>query len=946
MKHEKLVLVSGDCVCDHNVYMGKRPKANSPQSPGVRTRESCGGALLLKNLIAAVIADPDVKKAEADKTEPDAWRVVFNAGQDLKKLPSHYHAFCLWEPQVVDPGNKDSEVWRAVEPPLGYGQKDEKAAVRTCRKRCGGSSGPGKAASSENPAIVVIDDAGLGFRQASAQNQWPACLRAKQQAEPRWVVLKLSGSIGEGALWQKLVENCKDNLIVVVSADELRSAEVRISRGLSWEATVEDLLIELEGNPALHPLLEAKHLIVTFRSDGAFWLDNRGIDNKRTSMLVFDAAMAEGEWAENQGKGTNYGFMSCFVAAVVRELSRDLGTEHPDFEGALIAGLRASRELLRIGHGRVKIEDKRTPGRMIENPNPGFPFETIAESINKPKHRKDLFVSARAPGRLQDRGNWMMLDEWQVHARGLKSQQPHYLAAQAVAVLGPGALVRFPVAQFGGLQTIDRKEIESLRTIRQLIRDYENGRPQRRPLSLGVFGPPGAGKSFGVEQIAKAVLGKNVSFKTFNLSQFRDPEEIVSALHQVRDLALTGTTPVIFWDEFDANEYEWLQYLLAPMQDGAFQDGPITHPIGMSIFVFAGATSQTYETFGPLNPDELPEYQAEKLRQDQKDKKSELERIWHQFVLRKGPDFKSRLAGFLNVLGPNPRQDSKVIDGQRLWQDAEDDFCCPIRRALFIRVQFGLKDGQRLQLDRGVLRAMLEVPHYKAGARSLVFICQHLKHSMSDIPSRSDLPGWQLLNMHVDAARFWEICERDQQFRPMGPALASALHEAYRLRIRGKVEKKNLDVPLEELPEDKKAANIAQALRIPENLRLLNLCLIPGAKVAAKDLVSARTKEEAHLRDLIAKPENVELLAEAEHNGWMIERMLDGWTYSRTRNDHEKKHDLLIPYSQLTEEHKDYDRETIRGKEPPPGKPHEEQFGYVDILKIAGFRVAKMKSKE
>ena len=56
----------------------------------------------------------------------------------------------------------------------------------------------------------------------------------------------------------------------------------------------------------------------------------------------------------------------------------------------------------------------------------------------------------------------------------------------------------------------------------------------------------------------------------------------------VRDEVLRGNTPVVFWDEFDSREYHWLQYLLAPMQDGKFQDGQINHPIGKSVFIFAG----------------------------------------------------------------------------------------------------------------------------------------------------------------------------------------------------------------------------------------------------------------------------------------------------------------------------------------------------------------------
>ena len=83
------------------------------------------------------------------------------------------------------------------------------------------------------------------------------------------------------------------------------------------------------------------------------------------------------------------------------------------------------------------------------------------------------------------------------------------------------------------------------------------------------------------------------------------------------------------------------------------------------------------------------------------------------------------------------------------------------------------------------------------------------------------------------------------------------------------------------------------------------------------------------------------LLAEAEHNGWMVERMLSGWTYGRVRDNDKKKHPLLIPYNQLSESDKDYDRHTIVGKTPPTDKPEQEEFGYVDIVKIAGFRVVR-----
>lgn len=54
----------------------------------------------------------------------------------------------------------------------------------------------------------------------------------------------------------------------------------------------------------------------------------------------------------------------------------------------------------------------------------------------------------------------------------------------------------------------------------------------------------------------------------------------------------------------------------------------------------------------------------------------------------------------------------------------------------------------------------------------------------------------------------------------------------------------------------------------------------------------------------------VELLAENTHNVWARQRLLDGWSYGRNRDDVSRKHPCLIAYDQLTEGEKEYDRHT------------------------------------
>ena len=53
-----------------------------------------------------------------------------------------------------------------------------------------------------------------------------------------------------------------------------------------------------------------------------------------------------------------------------------------------------------------------------------------------------------------------------------------------------------------------------------------------------------------------------------------------------------------------------------------------------------------------------------------------------------------------------------------------------------------------------------------------------------------------------------------------------------------------------------------------------------------------------------------EVIAKNVHEVWSAGRINDGWTYGEKRNDTEKKHPCLVPYEELSEEEKEYDRNT------------------------------------
>jgi hypothetical protein len=54
----------------------------------------------------------------------------------------------------------------------------------------------------------------------------------------------------------------------------------------------------------------------------------------------------------------------------------------------------------------------------------------------------------------------------------------------------------------------------------------------------------------------------------------------------------------------------------------------------------------------------------------------------------------------------------------------------------------------------------------------------------------------------------------------------------------------------------------------------------------------------------------LEKLAQNTHEVWAARRIKDGWTYGPKRDDTTKQHPCLVPYADLPEAEKDYDRQT------------------------------------
>lgn len=53
-----------------------------------------------------------------------------------------------------------------------------------------------------------------------------------------------------------------------------------------------------------------------------------------------------------------------------------------------------------------------------------------------------------------------------------------------------------------------------------------------------------------------------------------------------------------------------------------------------------------------------------------------------------------------------------------------------------------------------------------------------------------------------------------------------------------------------------------------------------------------------------------ELLAKNAHENWARQRLADGWVHGIRRDDQKKEHPCLVPYEDLPESEKEYDRKT------------------------------------
>src|SRR5207249_3420076 len=121
------------------------------------------------------------------------------------------------------------------------------------------------------------------------------------------------------------------------------------------------------------------------------------------------------------------------------------------------------------------------------------------------------------------------------------------------------------------------------------------------------------------------------------------------------------------------------------------------------------------------------------------------------------------------------------------------------------------------------------------------------------------------LRLHVDAEIFWRLVVRDVLFGSARELLGKAIHDQYLEDQKATKPPEDPSMqPWARLREDLKESNRRQADQIPEKLRRIGCGYAPvaGRKPTPVDFTA---------------PE-IETLAEMEHDRFVAERRLEGWT--------------------------------------------------------------------
>jgi hypothetical protein len=272
---------------------------------------------------------PLIRLFEHPREFDNTWQVSYR----LKKCGEQY--------RVVHGGHE------GFTPPLHPRERDEKDRLTL-------------AVGNERVNLHVVNDRAPGHRYDA--------LSIGAVKEDDWIVLKFispavklvdrAAPVGHAWPFATPLKRHRDKTVGICTASDLRRSGAPISRALSWERTVSDVVKAIESRrfPTGAP---PRHLVITFDYDGVLYLKidpANGIRGPAVAdgRLVFSIEGAEGDFAKNiEGEmpGNETAFVSAFAALLYKQLQDGTGDPFAAISRMLACALITKRRLLQSGFG-------------------------------------------------------------------------------------------------------------------------------------------------------------------------------------------------------------------------------------------------------------------------------------------------------------------------------------------------------------------------------------------------------------------------------------------------------------------------------------------------------------------------------------------------------------------------------------------------------------------
>lgn len=468
-------------------------------------------------------------------------------------------------------------------------------------------------------------------------------------------------------------------------------------------------------------------------------------------------------------------------------------------------------------------------------------------------------------------------DKWSIFEA--VTGDPKELARQ-VATVGPEkALAACPVQRFGKLLAVERAEQENLRAVVDAINErlHSNG---PKPTSIGISGLPGSGKKFTAANMADHIAGHKAVHRLNYNARLLKSEDLIAACHKIRDYTATGELTIVCFENFEAvleAGNNLLDDVIAIMRDGQFTDRGHLHSLGCPLLIFivnqeATALSAAHT---PVTP--VPDSRRDRL-------------VLHESALL------DNLHGIVRVLGPN--------------QISAEDNMFPVRRAIMLWQLLTDKYPQLVQpdghisIEEGVLHALLLVPSFKHGLRSLEKIIGTSRLSHKTKFDVAALPPEEQIQLHTEGKIFMSYLRSPKLQPALRERLAQGLYETYKQRRvdmcksdeeRTALESDRSMRDWDELAPELKESTRAQADDIPRKLRAVGCFMLD------------QDRNEPLVRVPQFSTEELDVLSEIEHERFNAERLQRQWKMG-PRNSKQRTTPFLVPWRDLTQEWKDVDR--------------------------------------